>query len=125
MLAEHDIERLCSHLGLVRQEFLDKYAEFYGGKYRLQVGEDDYCVFFREGCVVQDHKPDICRAWPFFRGNIEDAYSWDMAKECCPGIMDNVPHRVFAAQGRAFLKSEGLLRGKDDDCADALRFMDE
>lgn len=60
-------------------------------------------------------KPSICRAWPFFRGNIEDAASLAMAKEFCPGIKATAKHVDFAREGRAYLAANDLL-AKDATC---------
>lgn len=120
VLAPSDVDRLAGHLGLDPEEFIRKYAEQVGGKMRLQVGEDSYCVFFRQGCRVHEAKPDVCRAWPFFRGNIEDPDSLEMAKEYCPGIHPDASFEAFAAAGRAFLQREGLVRTNAGTDAHAL-----
>ena len=120
MLAPKDVNRLAEHFGLTTEAFLEQYAEECNGKYQLTTGQDAYCIFFREGCTVHDAKPDICRAWPFFRGNIEDPSSLDMAKEYCLGIDPRVPHEVFAAAGRAFLREAGLLQDDPGKAARAL-----
>lgn len=120
VLAPKDIARLAAHLELEPAAFLQRHAENKAGKQRLKVREDGYCVFFHEGCAVHPAKPDICRAWPYFRGNLEDAYSLAMAKEYCPGIAPGVSFNAFSAEGRAFLKREGLLQDTDEG-ANALR----
>ncbi len=120
VLSQKDIERLAGHLDLSISTFLQQYAEHKNGKYRLKVGLDEYCVFFRQGCNVHDAKPDICRAWPFFKGNIVDPYSFAMAKEYCPGIHPEASHEAFAAEGMAFLREEGLLCDDHDGGASAL-----
>ena len=124
VLAAKDIARLADHLGLEPAAFLQRHAENKSGKNRLKVREDGYCVFFTEGCTVHPAKPDICRAWPFFRGNLEDAYSLAMAKEYCPGIAPDVSFDAFSAEGRTFLKREGLLQDTDEG-ANALRLPQE
>ncbi len=50
-------------------------------------------------------KPTICRAWPFFRGNMVDATSWRMAQDACPGINPGPGHAGFVAQGETYLRS--------------------
>ena len=68
-----------------------------------------------QGCGVHEGKPAICRAWPFFRGNIEDPASLALAKDFCPGIAPEVRHAEFARQGLAYLREEGLL-AHDPSC---------
>lgn len=106
-----DLQRLAAHLQQPQDAVAERYCERIGGKLRIRCGEDGYCVFFRQGsgCGVHEGKPAICRAWPFFRGNIEDASSLAMAKEFCPGIDINAEHADFAREGRAYLRDNGLI----------------
>ncbi|MEF3698362.1 YkgJ family cysteine cluster protein [Desulfolutivibrio sp.] len=112
VLAEADIVRLCAHLGLSREVFLAQAVQQVCGKYRIKSRSDGYCLYFREGagCGVHPARPDICRAWPFFRGNLIDAISWEMAQDFCPGIAPDVPHAEFARQGLAYLREQGICR---------------
>lgn len=125
VLADHDARRLSRFLNLELDDFLDRFAEFVADKYRLQVGDDNYCVFFKNGCQVHEAKPDVCRAWPFFRGNLQDPDSLEMAKEYCPGIRKDADFAEFAAEGRAFLQREGLVRHDTRADARALCLDDE
>lgn len=112
VLAEADIVRLCAHLGLSREEFLAQAVVTVCGKHRIKSRVDGYCLYFQEGtgCGVHPARPDICRAWPFFRGNLIDAISWEMAQDFCPGIDPDVPHAEFARQGLAYLRDQGICR---------------
>ena len=82
-----------------------------GGKLQIRTATDGYCIFFKHGvgCSVHAGKPDICRAWPFFRGNLEDPESLFMAKEFCPGISKKITHASFARAGYAYLANAGLV----------------
>ncbi|XUD95809.1 YkgJ family cysteine cluster protein [Oleidesulfovibrio alaskensis] len=106
-----DLARICAHLGLTPQEFEVAYGERRCGKLMIRTDSDNYCIFFEKdkGCSVHVAKPDICRAWPFFRGNLIDSDSLTMAKDFCPGIRSNVTHAEFAAQGVRYLREQGLL----------------
>jgi Fe-S-cluster containining protein len=112
VLAEGDIARLATHLGLSREAFLDRAAQLVQGKYRIISRPDGFCLFFAAGtgCGVHPARPDICRAWPFFRGNLIDAVSWEMAQDFCPGINPDVPHTEFARQGLVYLRQHGICR---------------
>lgn len=113
-----DLPRLAEHLDLTPEAVAENFCEHTGGgKLRIRSGADGYCVFFRKGkgCSVHMGKPSICRAWPFFRGNIEDAASLAMAKEFCPGIKATAQHADFAREGRAYLAANDLL-AKDATC---------
>lgn len=106
-----DRARLAAHLGLSEEEMLTRHAERAGEKFRLKVGPDGYCVFFRQGLGCAEHpgRPDICRAWPFFRGNLIDAVSWEMIQTDCKGVNAQSGHRVFVEQGLAYLREHGLV----------------
>lgn len=89
----------------------DSYCERIGGKLKIRCGEDGYCVFFRQGsgCGVHEGKPSICRAWPFFRGNIEDPASLAMAKEFCPGIETARCMRILRAKAATICAKTACL----------------
>lgn len=119
VLARRDIERLAAWLKMDAADMLSQYAENMGGKPRLRPGQDGFCIFFRAacGCSIHPAKPDVCRAWPFFRGNLADKLSLDMAREYCPGIRKDADHAEFVRQGLTFLVAEKLIC--DDSDADA------
>lgn len=120
VLSPADIDRLAGHLALAAAELLARYAQYVSGKYRLIAGADGYCVFYDEGCGVHPGRPDVCRAWPYFRGNLIDADSHAMAAEDCPGINRDVPHAEFARQGREYLAQHGLARSRGEGVPEAL-----
>lgn len=123
ILADKDIRRLLAHLGLDREDFLAAAAETKAGHIRLRSGPDGYCVYYSHeipGCGVHPARPDICRAWPFFRGNMVDASSWEMIQDYCPGVNPAVSHGEFTRQGRIFLREGGLV-AEGEDVPSALR----
>ncbi|MFI3272154.1 MAG: YkgJ family cysteine cluster protein [Pseudomonadota bacterium] len=105
-----DLPRIADFLSLAPEVFIEKYCNHVGEKIKIRTGDNGDCVFFvrDKGCSVHEGKPDICRAWPYFRGNIVDKESFTMAKDYCPGIAKDVSHADFAAAGRAYLKETGL-----------------
>jgi Fe-S-cluster containining protein len=106
-----DIARLGAFLRLDSDEFILRYAERIGEKVKIRTAKTGRCIFFMKGtgCAVHEAKPDICRAWPFFRGNILDSESLSLAKDFCPGILQRVNHEDFARYGRAYLRKNNLL----------------
>lgn len=114
VLTGRDIERLCRYLDLDRETLLSRYAEDGGDMPRLQSSRNGFCVFYTDGCGVYAVRPDVCRAWPFFRANLLDPISFAMAKEACPGINPTVPHEEFVRQGMASLASRGLIHTGHD-----------
>lgn len=117
-----DLERLAAFLALAPETVAEQFGERARGKLRIRTGEDGRCVFFRHGtgCAVHEGKPAICRAWPFFRGNIEDPVSFELAKGDCPGIAPEASHGDFARAGRAYLAEQGLIASDPDHEANAL-----
>lgn len=121
VLTARDRERLARHLGLGVEAMLASVAESSGGKIRLRAGADGFCVFFvqGQGCGVHPGRPDICRAWPYFRGNLVDASSWEMIQSDCPGVNPAAGHECFVSQGVDYLHAHGLVHepGPDAPCA--------
>jgi hypothetical protein len=121
VMTARDRERLARHLGLDVPAMLADCAESVGGKVRLRAGADGYCIFFKhgEGCGVHQGRPDICRAWPYFRGNLVDASSWEMIQSDCPGVNIKAGHARFVSEGVDYLYEHGLVHepGAESPCA--------
>jgi len=115
-----DRKRLAEHLNISIDELVGKYAHQRGGKLHLNVGENNYCIFYKEGCGVHPGRPDICRAWPYFRGNLIDELSWEMIQDYCPGVNPKAGHKEFVRQGREYLRKEDLLRYDPETSPNAL-----
>lgn len=114
VVGPRDLPRLCAYFGLPAEEVLARYTETIGGKPVLKCGEDGFCLFFKagKGCAIHPARPAVCRAWPFFRGNLVDSVSFAMAREDCPGIRRDVSHAAFAREGFRYL-NEYMLRAED------------
>lgn len=111
VLSSRDINRLAAGLALSPQALLNAYGAFDNTKPILTSSDDGTCIFFQpsQGCTVHALKPDICRAWPFFRGNLEDESSWRMAQGYCPGINPDISHLEFVRQGLIYVRSQDLV----------------
>jgi Fe-S-cluster containining protein len=120
VMTAKDRTRLAAHLGIDEGELITRYAMERGGKLQLISGDDGYCVFFSQGCGVHPGRPDICRAWPYFRGNLVDETSWEMIQEYCPGVNPKAGHAEFVRQGKQYLRDEDLLRYDPDTSPNAL-----
>ena len=116
VLGPRDLPRLCSHLHMEVEGFIAAYAYRQGEKIKIRTGSDNSCIFFLPGtgCSIHVAKPDICRAWPFFRGNMLDGESLDMAKKFCPGINPAIDHDAFVRAGLKHL-AEHHLRASDSE----------
>ncbi|MFW5733611.1 MAG: YkgJ family cysteine cluster protein [Oceanidesulfovibrio sp.] len=121
VLSGKDTVRLAEHLGMSVQTFLAEYSMEQGSKRHLVSNGHGACVFYKHGagCSVHPARPDVCRAWPFFRGNLMDASSLAMAKEDCKGIREDVSHQEFRRSGIAYLR-ENDLASEAADAGNAL-----
>lgn len=123
VVSNADLERLCVHFGINADGFADRYGQRRGGKLHVRSGADGCCVFFvrGHGCGVHEARPDICRAWPYFRGNLSDSGSFAMAKLFCPGIPERQSHEDFVREGLASLGEAGICGRGGADEATALQ----
>jgi Fe-S-cluster containining protein len=122
VVGPRDLPRLCAHLHIEAEGFIAAYGYLQDGKIKLRTGPDKTCVFFLPGtgCSVHTAKPDICRAWPFFRGNMRDEGSLVMAKEFCPGINPLIEYDAFVRAGLRYLKEHSLRASDPQREANAL-----
>lgn len=121
VLSAKDLKRLAAFLRLSKEDLIKEYGEYSGGKLKIRQGADGFCVFFKGSrCSVHEGKPDICRAWPFFKGNLLDSASFAMAKSFCPGISQSASFEEFSDRGCAALIEEGLIGEGSSQEANAL-----
>lgn len=111
VLRGNDAGRLAAFLDMGVNEFFARYTEPRRGKIALRSGGAGSCVFSdnERGCSVHPAKPDVCRVWPFFRGNMVDPVSLDMARQGCPGIAGGAGFEEFTRAGARYLLSENLF----------------
>lgn len=111
VLMPKDIQRLAAFLHITCAELLGRHTEEIAGKPRLKTGADHFCLFYaaQSGCLVHPARPDVCRAWPFFRGNLLDRHSFALAREDCPGINAASDFEDFRACGITYMEDENLF----------------
>ena len=126
VVSSSDLARLIGHLTISAEEFEQSYGVRRGGKLFVRTGEDGNCIFYQAGlgCKVHAAKPNICRAWPFFRGNLIDPESLDLSRHFCPGIPRDLDFQSFVRQGLSYLVAQGLAAGEGQDEARALQVTD-
>lgn len=113
---------MAAFLGLELDNFQAKYMRKSGEKSFVRTGSDELCLFFEEGkgCWVHPVKPSLCRAWPFFRGNLMDESSFEMARQYCAGINKHVSFAEFVRQGIDYLEQHKLSGEHNSSPANAL-----
>ncbi len=114
IVSPKDLERLCSHFNISATEFQSQYGTITNRPLTVRSADNGNCIFFEKGkgCSVHNSKPDICRAWPYFRGNMVDDQSLYLAKHFCPGIKRDIAHKDFIEEGKNYLK-ENQLQAND------------
>ncbi len=122
IVSPKDLVRICDFLNTSPEDFTNKFAIMHNGKLTVRTGKDGYCIFFvqNKGCSVHEGKPDICRAWPYFRGNMVDAQSLFLAKDFCPGINPEVEHKDFVQAGEKYIEENNLRANNSKTQARAL-----
>jgi len=125
VVSRSDLVRLCEFLDMNAESFEQRFGERRGEKLFIRSDEKG-CAFFLKGkgCSVHAAKPDICRAWPYFRGNLVDSGSYVLAKDFCLGIPQRQTHGTFVLQGLAYLVREKLVGSSRPDEAAALQVSD-
>ncbi len=111
-----DLPRLLSYFNIHKDELDSKYTKIHNSKRVLRSGADKNCLFFVDGkgCSIHEARPDVCRAWPYFRGNIIDQTSLEMAKSDCKGLIKKSLHKNFQKEGIAYLKEHNLFKDPND-----------
>jgi len=122
VVGPRDLPRLCAHLHMEAESFIAFYGYRQDEKIKIRTGPDGYCIFFLPGtgCSIHTSRPDICRAWPFFRGNMVDKESLAMSKEFCPGINPTIGHDAFVRAGVQYLEEHQLWASDPKHEANAL-----
>ena len=122
VLSDKDLSRLAAFFESTIESVIAEFAELSNGKLKIRSGADGYCVFFRAGigCGAHPARPDICRAWPFFRGNLVDPTSLAFAKDYCPGILREASFEEFGRAGLAYIEKNDLAARGDKKAANSL-----
>ncbi len=126
-----DLPRLLDYFSCSIEELDEKYTFIYNGKrvLRSSVNEEKLaCMFYsdKKSCTIHTARPSICRAWPYFRGNMLDELSLEMAKSDCEGIQIQAKFENFHNEGYAYLNEHGLIKDmQDKSAANALKYKDE
>lgn len=86
-LTEADIQRLCQHLDLSRDHFLEQYTHRVHGRISLREKEHGDCIFLEEArCTLHAARPDQCRTYPFWPERMRSTAAWEQTCLECPGI---------------------------------------
>ena len=90
-LSWHDLDLLCSHFNMNREDFVEKYCRwadyYYGAKVLSLLEKKNYdCILWEKGCSAYEARPVQCRTYPFWSWMIKDAKMWAECAKDCPGM---------------------------------------
>jgi len=101
-LEDQESERIALFLQTSHDDFLACFCEERNNRTYLKTGRDNFCIFYEmgTGCAIHPVKPGRCSLWPFYRANVEDEETWEMAKWACRGISRECSFEEFVRQSR-------------------------
>jgi len=126
VVTSEEQHRIAAFLRMGIADFQHGHVRSNGLKSFIRSNEQGWCIFFHvdRGCLVHPVKPGPCRAWPFFRGNLLDRSSFEMAREYCPGINPDIDFAGFVRLGIEYLSRHGLNAAFGHESANALHTGD-
>ena len=84
---KEDMTQTAEFLGLTPGRFKSEYLKREDGEWMLEVTGDEPCRFLTlKGCRIHPVKPKQCRAYPFWRENMDSKNTWKLVGIFCPGI---------------------------------------
>ncbi len=103
-LDEHDVSRMCEHLGLSFEEARAKYLRVTGDIVQMKT-VDGHCIFFEGNCSVHPGRPWRCRQWPLHPAILGDQANFTAIASSCPGIKKEVGYKKFCEKLKEVLES--------------------
>jgi len=98
-VSEEEIEAMASLLKISVAAFKRQYLRQRNGRYALvEMKSRSYdCVFLRDKrCLVYEARPKQCRAFPWWKSNLNSPESWEKAAQICEGI--NEKAKIFSCE---------------------------
>ncbi|MFQ5443237.1 MAG: YkgJ family cysteine cluster protein [Nitrospinales bacterium] len=85
--SNEDIRNVSQFLKVSPAKLKAEYLVNDDGEWMIDVEQDRVCPFLGEkGCLIHEAKPRQCRAYPFWRENLETKKHWRLTGGFCPGI---------------------------------------
>ncbi|WP_169852956.1 YkgJ family cysteine cluster protein [Anaerohalosphaera lusitana] len=87
-----EIQKLADFLGESVETVMQKYIKKVRSRYSIvEDRKTKDCIFLVDtpegrGCAIYDVRPNQCRTWPFWTGNLRSSVDWNMAAMSCGGI---------------------------------------
>lgn len=87
-VTDEEIEQIANFTGKSVGEVRLFHTRLIGGRVSLTEFANGDCTFFdgaTRGCGVYPVRPQQCRTWPFWQGNVESPEAWTRTQSTCPG----------------------------------------
>ncbi len=93
-LDAQDQQRMCSALGLERDDVAEKFWRITDNTVQMKI-VDGHCVFYADGCTVHNGRPWRCAEWPLHPSILDDINNYHTIAESCPGINTAISYEEF------------------------------
>ena len=90
-------------MGLQTREFIERYTEPRHGFLSIKTDAEGWCLLHdrqKHFCLIHEHKPPMCRDWPFFHGPLTRRTAFVDAKAACPGLREDATWEEFKEEHR-------------------------
>lgn len=85
-VTEENIKTIADYIGIDSKRFINEKCQMSGGRPVLAQGENGYCVFWDNACMIYPVRPLMCIKWPFIESVLRDIDNWNIMAGLCPGI---------------------------------------
>ncbi len=91
-ITKREIEMLADYLAMSVDQVGEKYLTRFGNRSSIiEEPKTKDCIFLTDcgagrGCAVYQVRPNQCRTWPFWPGNLTSINDWNEAAQRCPGL---------------------------------------
>ena len=93
-----EIEKMASFLGITQEVFARNYLRRINDRLSLIEYGGGNCIMYENGCKVYAVRPCQCRAFPFWKSNLENSGEWEALKSTCPGVGKGKLHSLQEIQ---------------------------
>lgn len=107
-VTEQEIQTIAETLGITPDEFKQRYTKFAKGRYSIldDPSRNYDCVFLDgKACRIYKNRPQQCRTFPWWSGNLKSPEAWKEAARECEGIRDDAPVVAFGEIQRQLEKN--------------------
>ncbi len=93
-LSKEEMQAIANHLNITIERFMRTYIRQKEGRYSLieKPSLNFDCVFLKgTRCSIYEVRPQQCRTYPWWIGNLKSKECWEEAAKICEGITEDAP----------------------------------